>query len=378
VGDRLQIGSSQREPLLEADLRLKVVSGARIVANGQVNLNRTFVERLIRYGLSQGDAVSNAQVSFDPTRRAYSVRASATMLGMTVPFTVDLKPEVIGQGVGFKLDNLRIPLGDSGRFGIQHRWITAKVSEELAKELSWSLGAKAHPDQGVVTLNPNSLLHHAGALPRTLGVDLAQTQLRTEVSAEGNLTLGMHGADMAPAADSSSRSDLTVEADAAGLQALLSRMLAPDFQVGKVTLRNGGGVIGGEAEFKDGSNLINAGKLLTALIGMSAGNAQAANLMNERTRLMFPLDLDVSLSGTELRVKPSVDKALGEIAKTFEAAGLKPVQEGDRLRVELSPLLMERGTFEAMQIRPDGLQVQMALDLDAFISSPALADGAAR
>ena len=316
VGDRLQIGSSPREPLLEADLRLKVVSGARIVANGQVNLNRTFVERLIRYGLSQGDAVSNAQVSFDPTRRAYSVRASATMLGMTVPFTVDLKPEVIGQGVGFKLDNLRIPLGDSGRFGIQHRWITAKVSEELAKELSWSLGAKAHPDQGVVTLNPNSLLHHAGALPRTLGVDLAQTQLRTEVSAEGNLTLG--------------------------------------------------------------SDLINAGKLLTALIGMSAGNAQAANLMNERTRLMFPLDLDVSLSGTELRVKPSVDKALGEIAKTFEAAGLKPVQEGDRLRVELSPLLMERGTFEAMQIRPDGLQVQMALDLDAFISSPALADGAAR
>lgn len=376
--DRLDLGNSPRGPLLEADLRLKVVAGPSFIANGQVSLNRAFVERLVHHALSKSDMLSQAQVAFDATRQAYSVRASAKVAGMNVPFTVDLKPEVIGQGVGFKLDNLRIPLGESGRFGIQHRWLTGKVSEELAKELSWSLGAKAHPEQGVVTLNANAILHYIGALPQNLGIDLKQTQLRTEVSATGNLMLGMRGADMAPAANASSQSDLSVEADAAGLQALLSRVLAPDFEVGKVTLREGGALIGGQAEFKDGSALINAGKLLTALIGLHAGDPRAANVMNEATRLMIPLDLDVSFAGTELRVKPSLDQALGEIAKTFEAAGLKPVVEGKQLRVDLSALLQGLGTFEGLQVRPDGLQVKAKLDLDAFLSPSLRGDAEGR
>ncbi len=370
-GDRLNLGGS-RDPLLEADLRLKVVEGPRLLANGQVGFSRTFLERLLKHSLSKGETLSNAQVSFDPTRGAYSVRASAKVKGLNVPFTVELKPEVIGQGVGFKLDNLRIPLGESGRFGIQHQWLTGKVCEELAKELAWSLGAKAHPDQGVVTLDPNAILHHVNALPQGLGIDLARTALRTTVSATGDLTLGMSAAGLAPAADTSEHSDLAVEADAAGLQALLKSVLAPDYEVGKVTLKDGGLTIDGQAEFKDGSDVINAGKVLVALIGLAAGDARAAGRPLEATRLMIPLDLDLTITGTELRVKPSIGKALGELAKTFEAAGLSPVQEGGSLRVDLSAILKDRGRFETMQFRKDGMQVRMKLDLDAFIANPAI------
>ncbi|MNK58224.1 hypothetical protein D3C87_772940 [compost metagenome] len=370
--DRLELGGGTRDRLLEADLRLKVTPSARLVANGQIGFSRTFIERLLNHALGKGKTVTNAQVSFDPTKRAYSVRATAHVLGMSLPFTVDLKPQVIGQGVGFKLENLRMPLGDSERFGLQHRWITSKVCDELAESLKWSLGARAHPDQGVVTLNPNSILHHVQALPESLELDLAQIQMQTSVSASGDLSLGMHAEGMAAAVNSSPQSDLTLEADAAGLQGALKRLLAPDYEVGTVTLRDGGAVIGGKAEFKDGSDVINAGKLLIALIGVANGEARAANLINDPSRLMIPLDLDLSLDGSVLRVKPSIGKAMAELEKTFTSAGLNPVQEGDRLRVDLSDLLQNRGEFDALKFRKDGLQVQMKLDLDAFIRNPAI------
>lgn len=369
--DRLDLGGP-RDRLLEADLRLKVSPAGRLVANGQIGFNRQFIERLLIHALGKGKTVSNAQVSFDAGKRAYSVRATANVMGMSLPFTVDLKPQVVGQGVGFKLDNLRMPLGESGRFGIQHRWITGKVSEELAESLKWSLGAQAHADQGIVTLNPNSILHHIRALPEKLALDLGQIQMQTSVSAAGDLTLAMRAEGMAPAVDSSSRSDLTLEADAAGLQATLKSLLAPNYEVGTITLRDGGAKIGGQAEFKDGSDVLNAGKLLIALIGVQAGEPEALKLLNEKSRLMIPLDLDLAFNGTELRVKPSIGKAMDELKKTFTAAGLNPVQDGDHLKVELSGILANRGEFDSMQFRKDGLKVQMKLDLDAFIRNPAL------
>lgn len=375
-GDRLDLAAPARDRLLEADLRLKLVEGPSLVANGQIGFSRTFLERLLKHSLSKGETLSNAQVSFDPTLRAFSVRATANVKGLSVPFTVQLKPQVIDQGVGFKLDDLRIPLGDSGRFGIQHRWLTGKVCEELAKELSATLGAQAHPDQGVVTLNPNVILHYVNALPDSLRIDLAKTRMETAVSAQGDLTLHMRGAGMQPAENGSPASDLVVETDAAGLQSALKSLLAPDYEVGQVTLRNGGAVIDGRAEFKDGSDLVNAGKLLVALVGLAGGEPRAADLVSERSRLMIPLDLDVSLDGTTMRVKPSIGKALGELTKTFEAAGLSPVQEKGSLRVELGGLLKERGEFERLQFRQDGMQVKMKLDLDAFIQNPALTGGA--
>ena len=371
-GDRLALGPTSRDRLLEADLRLKVAPGPSLVANGQIGLTRTFIERLLKHSLSKGETLSNAQVSFDPTQKAYTVRASANLKGLSIPFTVALKPEVIGQGVGFKLDNLRIPLGESGRFGIQHDWITGKVCEELAKELSWSLGAKAHPDDGVVTLSPNAILHHINALPDKLNLDLTKIQMETAVSASGDLTVHMRAAGMQPAVNATPGSDLSVEADAAGLEALLKSMLAPDYQVGKVTLRDGGALIDGEAEFKDGSDVLNAGKLLVALVGIAGGEPRAANLLNERSRFMIPLDLDLKVSGTRLIVTPSIGKALGELSKTFEAAGLKPVKEGASLRVELGDLLGNRGDLERLQFKSDAMQVKMKLDLDAFIRNPAL------
>jgi hypothetical protein len=371
-GDRLDLAGPARERLLEADLRLKLVAGPSLVANGQIGFSRTFLERLLKHSLSKGETLSNAQVSFDPTRGAFSVRATATVKGLSVPFTVNLKPQVIGQGVGFKLDDLRIPLGDSGRFGIQHRWLTGKVCEELAKELSLSLGAQAHPDQGAVTLNPNAILHHVNALPEKLRIDLAKTRMDTEVSAQGDLTLHMRGAGMQPAENASSVSDLAVETDAAGLQSVLKSLLAPDYEVGQVTLRNGGAMIDGQAEFKDGSDVLNAGKLLVALVGLAGGEPRAAELISERSRLMIPLDLDVSLDGMTMRVKPSIGKALGELSKTLEAAGLSPVQEHGSLRVDLGGLLKERGDLDHMQFRPDGMQVKLKLDLDAFIRNPSL------
>ncbi|MNH46749.1 hypothetical protein D3C79_1096650 [compost metagenome] len=63
---------------------------------------------------------------------------------------------------------------------------------------------------------------------------------------------------------------------------------------------------------------------------------------------------------------------MAELEKTFTSAGLNPVQEGDRLRVDLSDLLQNRGEVDALKFRKDGLQVQMKLDLDAFIRNPAI------
>ncbi len=372
AGDRLDIAKAPRDRLLEADLRLRLVDGPSVLANGQIGFSRLFTERLLQHALGKSKAVSNATISFDPTRRAYTVRASVTKLGMTVPFTVDLKPEVIGQGVGFKLDNLRIPLGDSSRFGIQHRWITGKVCKELASELQWSLGTKAHPDQGVVTLDPNTLLRHLNALPAGLTIDLAKTQLGLSATATGDLNLAMKSHGMAPAENRSPQSDLTLEADSAGLQALLKGALAPDYEVSKVSLRDGGGKIDGSAEFKDGSDVVNAGKVLIALLGLAAGHKEAANMPLEASRMMIRLDLDFTIEGTELTVKPSITKALGELAKTFEAAGLAPVQDGNSLRMDLNAVLKDRGRLDAMQFRQDGLQVRMKLDLDTFIANPTL------
>lgn len=369
-GDRLAFSHSGDERLLEADLRFRVVNGPALVANGEIGFSRVFIERLLRHALGKSKTLSNAQVSFDSQKGAYSVRASASVKGVNVPFTVDLKPQVIGQGVGFKLENLRVPLGESGRFGIQHAWITGKVCEELADSLKYSLGARAHRDEGVVTLNPNAILHHVRALPEKLRLDLNQIQLQTAVTGTGDLKLVMRGQGLAPAENRTPDSDLTLDADADGLRALLKGLLSPSYEVGQVTLKDGGGKIGGQAEFKDGSDLVNAGKIMVALIGLAAGDPRGVNF--EPSRVMIPLDLDFTLDGTKLKVTPSIGKALGELSKTLEAAGLSPVQDGKSLRVDLADILKARGEVDTLQFKPDGLQLRMKLDLDAFIKNPAL------
>lgn len=369
-GDHLAFRHSEDERLLEADLHFRIVNGPSLVANGDIGFSRVFIERLLRHALGNSQTLSNSQVSFDSQKGAYSVRTSATVKGVTVPFTVDLKPEVIGQRVGFKLENLRVPLGESGRFGIQNAWLTGKVCEELADALRYNLGARAHRDEGVVTLDPNAILHHVQALPQKLRLDLRQIQLQTAITGTGDLKLVMRGQGLAPAENRTPDSDLSLEADAAGLKALLKGLLAPDYEVDQVTLKDGGGKIDGQAEFKDGSDLVNAGKLMVALIGLAAGNPRAAHL--ETSRMMLPLDLNFTLDGTRLSLTPSIDKALGELAKTLEAAGLSPVKDGKSLRVDLAEILGRRGEVDTLQFKPNGLQMRMKLDLDAFIHHPAL------
>lgn len=370
-GDTLTLGGVASPPLLEADLNLKLTVGAKLLANGTITFSRTFLERLLNHVLGKGKTFSNAQVSFDPTQRAYTVRATAHVKGFSVPFTVALKPDVVGQGVGFKLEDLRIPLSE--RFGIQNRWLTNKVAEVVADELRYSLGARAQG--GTVTFSPNALLHHVNALPTALSLDLAQIQMATSVAPAGELTLSMRADGLAEAVDGTADSDFSLEADAKGLESLLRRLLAPDYEVNQVTLRDGKAKIEGKAEFKDGSNLVNAGKLLIALIGLSGGEIRAAELLNEPSRMMVPLDLDLRFEGTQLVVTPSLRQALGELSKTLESAGLKPVLEGNSLRVNLDDVLGGRGGLDGLQITADALKLKAQLDLEAFIRNPALTNG---
>lgn len=372
AGDRLDLGTNPLQHLLEADLRIKVAPGPSLIGHGNIGFNRVFVERLLRFGLSKSEDVKNPRIAFHEGTRSYSVQAVFNVRGIDVPFSVRVKPVVEGNVPGFKLENLRIPLGNSGRFGIEHEWLTGKVSEELAKQLQWDLGARAIPEKGVVTLNPSRLLHTIGALPDYLSLDMQQTQFQAGFTATGDMNVVLRAPGMAPVQDTTPGSDITVEADEQSLSAVLRHALAPNYEVQGVSLETGQGVIDGRAEFKQGSDVINAGKLIIALIGLAGGDPRAANLASDPTRLMVGLDLAFKIEGTHMTITPSIDKALGDLGKSLEAAGLRPVQQGNSLRVDLGALLESKGRLESIDVRQDVLNLRMRLDLDAIITNPIL------
>lgn len=372
AGDRLDLGSNPLEHLLEADLRIKVAPGPSLIGHGNIGFNRVFVERLLRFGLSKSEDVKNPRIAFHEGTRSYSVQAVLNVRGIDVPFSARIKPVVEGNFPGFKVESLRIPLGSSGRFGIEHAWLTGKVCEELAKQLRWDLGARAIPEKGVVTLNPSTLLHTIGALPNYLNLDMQQTQFQAGFTAKGDMNVVLHGPGMAAVPDTTPGSDITVEADEESLSALLRHALAPDYEVQGVSLETDRGVIDGRAEFKQGSDVVNAGKLLIALIGLAGGDPRAANLAADPTRMMVGLDLAFKIEGKHMIITPSIDRALGDLGKSLEAAGLRPVQQGKSLRVDLGTLLEDKGKLESINVRHDMLDLRMRLDLDSIITNPIL------
>lgn len=368
-GDRMELGRALPPSMIEADLRMSMVGGTQLAADGKITVQKAFIERLLRHALGGNKDITDAKIGFDPASGTYSVQAKIGVKGLSLPFSIKAAPVIEQNEIGFQLKEVVIPT----RFGaLELNLVTRKLTEAIAREMSYSgIRNTANPKSGLIRIDTNSLLHQQGVLPSFVGLDFQKTRLSLDVAPSGNVVVGMTSPQRAPELPDTPASDIAVFADEQALRQALRHALGPDFEVEKVTLGEGGLKLDGRAEFKAGSDVLTAGKALFLLLAIAANDPSANQIGTERVRMTVPLALDVKQDGSQFVITPDLSKALGPLKEALEKAGFKPIPEGKGLRIDLDAVWQDRkATFDQLRLQPDGASARMRLDIDSFLTAP--------
>lgn len=367
--DSFQVGRALPASLIEADVRLGMVGGTGLAADGTLTLQKTFLERLLRGALSGSKDIQDARIGFDAASGSYAVQAKVRVKGLQVPLSLKLAPVVDHNQLGFQLRDVAIatPLGS-----LEANLLTRKVTEAIAGELRFNgFTNSVDARQGIVRIDVDNLLSRLGVLPEFASVDLDRTRLSVDVQRTGNVVVGMKSNQHLPQLPDTPASDIAVFADPKALQQALRGALGPDYEVQQVTLDNGHLKLDGQAEFKQGSDFFTGAKALLLLLAVASGDPAANRISPTRERFMVPLALDIQQDGTQLVITPSLSKALGSLKDSLEKAGLKPVQDGKGLRVDLNSVWKDKcATFDQVRVQPEGTSARMRMDLDSFYDTP--------
>ncbi|HEY9856245.1 MAG TPA: hypothetical protein V6D05_10935 [Stenomitos sp.] len=367
--DRLDLGRSLPPSLIEADLRLSMIGGPQLAADGQVTIQKAFVERLLRHALGGSPDIKDARIGFEAATGSYSVEAKIAIKGIQVPLSIKFAPMVDQNQVSFQLREVAIPT----RFGtLEANLITRKVTEAIAHEMSVN-GYRNSTDakRGIVRLDVNGLLGQLGVLPSFASLDLDKTRLSASVSPTGNVVVGMASTQHAPEIPGTSASDIALFADGQGLQQALRGALGPDYEVQKITLDHGSLKLDGQAEFKEGSDFLTGAKGLLLLLAVAARSPAANQISPTPERMMVPLSLDIKQDGTQFVITPSIGKALESLTDSLKKAGFTPVPDGKGVRIDLNEVWKDNcAIFDQVGVQPEGAAAKLRLDLDSFFDTP--------
>lgn len=368
--DRLKVGDEARKRgLIEADVQLYADAGMNIQATGTVRIQRTFIERLLRYVLDGSDRFKNVQTTYDPASGCYDAKAQVHFLGMDFPISARIRPSVDTKQVGLHLESLGIPMmGMVVRAPFVMRQVTELVARQLQAE---HLQAKAAPRDAAVNLELNGLLQRIG-MPYMAHIDREHTRIEGALDPRGDMVIRLDSDRKGPALSDTPDSDLSITASPGALDTALRHALGPDYEVTGVDVSQGQATVHGRAEVKEASAVVNTIQLLGILAALQGGASPGA-LNAEAAHVRIGLDLAARIDGRDLVITPSINKALGAMRESLEAAGLKPRLDGKSLRVDVDQLVAANGgQFQDMSFDPEGLKARLRFDLEALFNDPIL------
>jgi hypothetical protein len=257
-----------------------------------------------------------------------------------------------------------------GRFSIAAPWITGKVTKVVAQALEDDdIHVQADPKHGLVRIDANSLLHNVGALPDFADLDTAKTQFGVNLDAKGDITVGMAdpGAPARPL-PGTPESDIAITADDGALKVALGRALAPGYNIQDVRVRKGGVKLEGDVDYKPLSEVATGVKaLLIILAGVRRVGADPT------VTVRGPLEMDITVTGTKLVIKPSLAPAGEQLLQSLKEAGIPASSQADGIHADMRAYLQSKG-FKVVDAKVDatGLDARLQVDIDARIRNPAL------
>jgi hypothetical protein len=357
-----------RPPLIEADVRVRLAGSTQAMVNGTVKLDHRFVSRLVAHLLRSPRRFENIQAHYDAATGTYAATGKIKLFGLWLPVSARALPTGDGSMVAFKFEELRLQFGKKG---LSAMWLKGLVTKLVASALKDSnIVTTMDPKQGLVRMDINSLLTEIDALPGIASLDTSRTRVAVASNGAGDLTVSLATPGMDPAINSSPRSDLTIEADPKAVEALLSKSLAPNFELTSLNLRENGLKVEGQVEYKPISDVVNGVKMLAALLSNGRSDTRA-------DKVMGPLALDITLDGTHLVVNPSMKAARKELIQTLASAKIPVEERPDGLHIDLTQALADRGvSIERAKLDAKGLSGSVQIDIDSRLRNPQLRDPA--
>lgn len=370
AGDRVAIG--RRPPAIEADLRLSMVGGPNLAADGTVKVQRAFLERFIRKVLADKRTFPSMALAFDPATKRYTSEGTVRWHGVPVPVEIAARPVVVGDKIGVKFEDPYLVLGS---MRVKAGWLARFAAGAVLKEMQKTqLYATKGQEPGLVLLSPSSLMHELGIVPPYVALDGKRTKLDAALGQAGDFTLTLK-ADGVPAAPAATpRSDVALAADEAALEAIMRHAMGGDYEVGGIALREGGAAVRGKADYKPVSDTLNLAKSIMLLAALSGGRP-AQGLDDRAVSVKGDLDLDVKVEGRTMTIKPSISMAAGEMLKVFERAGVPAEKVPGGVRVDMDAAAAKFGaTLNQLRIDEHGVTLQANLDVDRLLRDQRLVD----
>jgi hypothetical protein len=349
---------------IEVDMNGRVDAQSGLHATGVVHMDRVFVERLIRQVTRKTKTFGDRNIVFDAKSGTYSGTVQVKVKGHVLNLVGQVVPVTDQDQPGFQFKSIGLKLGSFTLRGSLITWLATKL---IAKEITDSdIGATAAP-KGVIRLNPTDLLHDIEVLPGGMHMD-AGTKFAAHMTASGGIDVELKSDVAAPTGPNTPLSDLSLAVDQKAVETQLRGLLAPDYELSKVTVAPGSISLDGQVEAKPISDAVNVFKGLLAAI--LAGNGRpVGNVSPERA--MIGLKLDAKLDGTKIALTPSLSLAVGQLQATLEKAGLKPVREGNTLKFDLGALVAPYGV-QNVKAADGQLEGRAKLDINALIKAPIL------
>lgn len=346
------------------DVNGQVAADGGLAATGTVCLDHTFMERIVRH-VTRKQAFGHRDVRFDPATGTYKGTVELKVKGFSLTLVGEAVPVVDGNLPGFKFAQLGVKIGPFTLRGGFVRQLAAKL---IAKEITAG-GIIATPAKdGVIRLDPTTLLYDAEVLPQGFHFDTKRTRFDVKMATNGDVRIKLASDQPAPPPDRSPRSNLALSLDQEALLRLLRPVLAPAYELRGVKVTPGAVVLDGQVEAKPLSDVVNVARgLLAAIITGNGGAVGQVPLEHA----MVGLKLDARLQGSQVVLTPSLRMALGELEATLAKAGLKPVREGHSLRFDLAALVAPYGV-EGLRAADGRLEGRAELDINTLIKAPIL------
>lgn len=333
-------------------------------ATGTVTLDRGFMERLVRH-VTRKKAFGERDIKFDAASGTYGGTVQVKVKGFTLNLAGKVLPVADGNLPGFQFKDLGLKVGGMTLRFPGLKQLAAKL---IANEITAG-GIQASPGKdGIIRLDPTTLLRDAEVLPATLHLDTNRTRFDVKMAPNGDVRVNLTSDVPARTGAASTGSDLAVSIDEQAVLKALKPVLGNDYQLSKVTIGQNSIQLDGLVEAKPISDVVNAFKGILAAI-VAAKGGRVGHVGGEK--VMINLKIDAQLQGTQVVLTPSIGAAAGELEKTLTKAGLKPVREGKSLRFDIAPLVAHLGV-EGLQAVPGKLQGRAKMDINELIKAPIL------
>lgn len=349
-------------------MRLRLEGTGAADANGTVKLQSAFVLRLLKHVLRSPKRFKQVAVRFDPQTKTYVADAKVKLLGMWFPVAGRAHPAGDGGVPTIAFDELAIKWGPGGKWRFSPAFLQRKVTKIVAEELEKdgflnTVDAKNKK----IKLDPNALLHQIKALPSWASLDTKDTKFDVSTDVRGDVRIGLSGGSLGPTLRDSQRSDISVSADDAALQAIAMRALAPNYEVRTVKMAPGRASFSGQVELKPITDAVNGLRVLALILSRGQVGRQEAR------PVMGTLDLEIAMDGTKLLITPSLKPAAKQLAETLNKAGIVATVEGRTIRADLGPWLTQQGLQnQQIQSLEGGIEARFEIDIDARIKNPNL------